>query len=1175
MTPPLPSRRPSASTCRLWSRTGRSVDPKLLPLDHSPAGKTRTVVRFEQSVDLLNLARCSRSHAERGSERLFRSGSHALRGRRAGRRLVQSGSVRTSLPRGAWEREKMSCVGASTRLLRSGSHALRGSEQTRWGENPAFWLGEKTMRKTFFVLTSSLALGLLLLLLVLASAGQPALAAPSSPTTQAVTACTPIGDARGMSGQTVTVCGRATMYTGGFYAGSGNAKFYVQDGTGGVQVQMFDENGTPLPTVALGDWVTVTGQIGAYRNEIQLVPADNPNDVSVTAGAPADVPAPLVKGLGEIGEETEGWLVRVQGRATRIQEYTYNWEMDLTDGQHSLLIYVDKNTGASLSGYQIGYTYVITGISTQYDANYQVKPRMQADIALMPSLLIEKEAPLTVQAGALLTYTIRVSNYTQISLTNLVVTDRLPITNAVLAYPLDGGTLMPGGVLSWTYSSLADGAAAAFRFVITATGELGDVISNSRYAVWAAEWVTHETGLPVFTFIGDYLPIYEIQGDGFRSPYTGLLVRTVGIVTGFFEGNSTAYGNFDGFYIQDPNGDGNDATSDGIFVKYATSVNPGVSIGDRVTVTGTVDEFSEWDGPTCSSNECQTQIYISSAAAVQINGTGSLSPTVLDPPGDPDAALVYFEAREGMLTTLPLTGAVVGPTSYGTIMVIPGDEGVDRVMRGGPYEGMPFGVRPDERYGSGAPNLIVGSVVTGVNGPLAYTYGNYAVSDQDGYTVVYSQPLPSPVPTWPAPGTDQFSAATFNTYNFDGEDGNTKLTKVLSTVINLGPPTWLALEEIATLPTCVDIRGNTVTGVISDLVAALAAQGYTYQYAASHPDVGCHGVAVLWDTARVSQVVTGTYQTCSASGSSSSTAYDHYCDGTGLYPLFSRRPVVVTGTVATDAGPVQMVVIGSHFKSKRGGSSADQRRLEQAQFVAGLVDSFVAEGTANALVMGDLNDFLDSPPLQALQASGNLTDTFYLLPSETRYSYIHLGVSQVLDHILVSPGLLSAVSDISPLHYNADFPYNPYSGDGSVVWRTSDHDPVAAAFQPAPDLSRSTKTVTPTGDVQVGDILTYTITLSNSGSVDAHVTLTDTLPTALWPVQGWPGLTWSGTVTAGGQVTLTLVVQATTTLTSSVTVSNIVTIHDGWNAAFDIHSPETSIRKPVWRVYLPLVLKNP
>src|SRR6185295_5904121 len=45
-----------------------------------------------------------------------------------------------------------------------------------------------------------------------------------------------------------------------------------------------------------------------------------------------------------------------------------------------------------------------------------------------------------------------------------------------------------------------------------------------------------------------------------------------------------------GFYMQDASGDGNDATSDGIFV-FTSSAPTSVSVGDSVLVGGTVSEF--------------------------------------------------------------------------------------------------------------------------------------------------------------------------------------------------------------------------------------------------------------------------------------------------------------------------------------------------------------------------------------------------------------------------------------------------------------------------------------------------------------------------------------------------------------------------------------------------------
>jgi exonuclease III len=347
------------------------------------------------------------------------------------------------------------------------------------------------------------------------------------------------------------------------------------------------------------------------------------------------------------------------------------------------------------------------------------------------------------------------------------------------------------------------------------------------------------------------------------------------------------------------------------------------------------------------------------------------------------------------------------------------------------------GLRHYERYGDiaggNAPNLIVGSIAEEADGPLAFTYGRYAIITQQGdpWQEVTAVAPPTTPPSWPSPMDNMFTVATYNTYNFNG--GTTKMTKVVSTVLEMGAPTFVALQEIE------------VTSVMTDLLNNLAAEGYAYDYAYSHPDVGGRGVALIWRTDQVENVTWSTeYQGCSAVGSGSSTAYDTYCDGTGLLPLFSRRPVVVTATVAT--ADLEVVVIANHFKSKRGGDPADdQRRLEQAQFVAGLVDGFVTE-VPDIMVLGDLNDFEDSPPLEALYASETLTNTWYAY-NGPRYSYIYEGVSQILDHILISTSLWEYLDDIAPMHYNADFPFNPYSSDPTVIWRSSDHDPVVAAFE--------------------------------------------------------------------------------------------------------------------------------
>ncbi|HUP99440.1 MAG TPA: hypothetical protein VM093_03185, partial [Aeromicrobium sp.] len=61
-----------------------------------------------------------------------------------------------------------------------------------------------------------------------------------------------------------------------------------------------------------------------------------------------------------------------------------------------------------------------------------------------------------------------------------------------------------------------------------------------------------------------YTRIFAIQGSASSSPIAGTLVTTEGVITGNFEGPIAT--GLQGFYIQDPGGDGNTATSDGLFV---------------------------------------------------------------------------------------------------------------------------------------------------------------------------------------------------------------------------------------------------------------------------------------------------------------------------------------------------------------------------------------------------------------------------------------------------------------------------------------------------------------------------------------------------------------------------------------------------------------------------------
>ena len=131
-----------------------------------------------------------------------------------------------------------------------------------------------------------------------------------------------------------------------------------------------------------------------------------------------------------------------------------------------------------------------------------------------------------------------------------------------------------------------------------------------------------------------HTPIYEIQGDGWSSDYEEQEVTTEGVVTLDFQ----ALGGLGGYFLQDPVGDGNPATSDGIFVYDYR--NP-VSEGDHIRVTGEVDEQNE-----------MTQIeWVDS---VEICGSGEIDPLRLQT----EDYTANTEQYEGMFVTFEKKFAV-------------------------------------------------------------------------------------------------------------------------------------------------------------------------------------------------------------------------------------------------------------------------------------------------------------------------------------------------------------------------------------------------------------------------------------------------------------------------------------------------------------------------------------
>lgn len=160
--------------------------------------------------------------------------------------------------------------------------------------------------------------------------------------------------------------------------------------------------------------------------------------------------------------------------------------------------------------------------------------------------------------------------------------------------------------------------------------------------------------------------IMKIQGSGETSPWKGRMVRTTGVVT-------QVAANRAGFWIQDPAGDGDPKTSDGLYVSAAGLPPDAVfpEVKDAVRVTGEADEGSKKDDLQ------RTRLRDVSRIEVLAKGKPLPEPVVLShvPAAADIAGQAAWEALEGMRVRVEDAAAkLVGVVDYasGSYRVEPG-----------------------------------------------------------------------------------------------------------------------------------------------------------------------------------------------------------------------------------------------------------------------------------------------------------------------------------------------------------------------------------------------------------------------------------------------------------------------------------------------------------------------
>jgi len=132
-------------------------------------------------------------------------------------------------------------------------------------------------------------------------------------------------------------------------------------------------SGVTVPKFTIGARVLLTGTLTSSRGELQLAVSATDNIDFENFG---EVPEPHAIKTGEVGEDTEGFLVKIAGIITRSAGSTFY----IDDGSGEARILVLDSTGIKKPETKKGSSAVITGIVTQFGEVYRVTPRMQSDI---------------------------------------------------------------------------------------------------------------------------------------------------------------------------------------------------------------------------------------------------------------------------------------------------------------------------------------------------------------------------------------------------------------------------------------------------------------------------------------------------------------------------------------------------------------------------------------------------------------------------------------------------------------------------------------------------------------------------------------------------------------------------------------------------------------------------
>jgi hypothetical protein len=699
--------------------------------------------------------------------------------------------------------------------------------------------------------------------------------------------------------------------------------------------------------------------------------------------------------------------------------------------------------------------------------------------------------------------------------------------------------------------------------------------------------------------------IPQIQGSGAVSPYNGSTVQTSGVVTAVVSS---------GFFIQDPQGDGDPNTSDGIFV--FTSSKPTLAAGDSVNVTGVI---AEYPAPVNPGDPSATEI---DHPSITTNSSGNAIPAAVTlAPGalDPNGGFNQLERYEGMRVHID-TLNVVGPTD-GTVNetnatstsnglfygVLPGtprpfrDAGIEAPAT--PPAGSPCCV---PEWDSNPERLLIGSkdiststaidvttgaVVTDITGPLDLSGNVYEIHTDHtpaftGNVSFTAVPLPDT--------SKEFTVASFNMERFFDTTDDPSVSDVALTpqaFANRLNKSSLAIRNVLNSPDIVGVEEmeniTTLQAVANKVNSdALAATGVDPQYQAylvEGNDIGGIDVGFLVKSTRVHvNSVTQFGKDTTFTNASGQQA-----------ELNDRPPLVLDASITNQHVTTEFTVIVNHLRSLIDVNDDPTVRLKreaQAEYLANLIQGYQSGNPAAKIVsIGDYNAFnvndgyVDSmgiiegnpAPADEDTLSGpdlvdpNLTDLLYTLPAAQQYSYSETGTAQTLDHVLVNPAMASLVTRFAIARNDADFP-ETFRNDPNRPERTSDHDMPEAYFSLPVDTpptatnqsvnvnyGSSVTFALSASDPDAGQTLTYNVTTSPAKGM-LSISNGNATYTPNYGASGTDSFTYTVTDDAGESATATVIITIVpVNVSSSVMVTSTGNVY---NRATRLYSSTVTLK---------------